>query len=214
MWLLLDQTSGSVLGPATLKNTMAPTIHPLRGTWELASMELWELHKVCMVATTAVPRQSARPTYFASTRESICHCVPRASLQGSLRMVLTTLLPFLGFFVFIANICSVYGCNHASNILHKQLLNNILRAPMSFFDTTPIGRIVNRFAGVSISRAVRRIDGWGSFCFWQGKNSHFPLDNTGQFQCFGPTQHADVSGITLCVVLRVLGIQGWTTVAL
>ncbi|XP_044790836.2 ATP-binding cassette sub-family C member 2 isoform X2 [Bubalus kerabau] len=52
-----------------------------------------------------------------------------------------------GFFVFIANICSVYGCNHASNILHKQLLNNILRAPMSFFDTTPIGRIVNRFAG-------------------------------------------------------------------
>ncbi|XP_068817678.1 ATP-binding cassette sub-family C member 2 [Capricornis sumatraensis] len=52
-----------------------------------------------------------------------------------------------GFFVFIANIWSVYGCNHASNILHKQLLNNILRAPMSFFDTTPIGRIVNRFAG-------------------------------------------------------------------
>ncbi|CAI9177984.1 unnamed protein product [Rangifer tarandus platyrhynchus] len=52
-----------------------------------------------------------------------------------------------GFFVFIANVWSVYGCNHASNILHKQLLNNILRAPMSFFDTTPIGRIVNRFAG-------------------------------------------------------------------
>ncbi|KAM7227688.1 hypothetical protein CapIbe_021385 [Capra ibex] len=52
-----------------------------------------------------------------------------------------------GFFVFVANIWSVYGCNHASNILHKQLLNNILRAPMSFFDTTPIGRIVNRFAG-------------------------------------------------------------------
>ncbi|OWK07987.1 hypothetical protein Celaphus_00008578, partial [Cervus elaphus hippelaphus] len=60
-----------------------------------------------------------------------------------------------------ANIWSVYGCNHASNILHKQLLNNILRAPMSFFDTTPIGRIVNRFAGifyVSTSRQLRRLD--------------------------------------------------------
>ena len=67
-------------------------------------MELWELHKVCMVLQQLSPRQSARPTYFASTRESICHCVPRASLQGSLRTVLTTLLPFLGFFVFIANI--------------------------------------------------------------------------------------------------------------
>uniref|UniRef100_A0A8C6RER0 ATP-binding cassette, sub-family member 2 n=1 Tax=Nannospalax galili TaxID=1026970 RepID=A0A8C6RER0_NANGA len=52
-----------------------------------------------------------------------------------------------GLFVFIATLWSTYACTHASKTLHRQLLNNILRAPMSFFDTTPTGRIVNRFAG-------------------------------------------------------------------
>ncbi|XP_062958179.1 ATP-binding cassette sub-family C member 2-like [Cynocephalus volans] len=52
-----------------------------------------------------------------------------------------------GICVLVANLWSAYSFTRASNILHKQLLNNILRAPMSFFDTTPIGRIVNRFAG-------------------------------------------------------------------
>ncbi|XP_075390034.1 ATP-binding cassette sub-family C member 2 [Tenrec ecaudatus] len=52
-----------------------------------------------------------------------------------------------GVFVLAANLGSVYGSMRAANTLHKQLLNNILRVPMGFFDTTPIGRIVNRFAG-------------------------------------------------------------------
>ncbi|KAM5272344.1 ATP-binding cassette sub-family C member 2 [Ctenodactylus gundi] len=52
-----------------------------------------------------------------------------------------------GIFMLLASIGSVYSSNYASKILHRQLLNNILHAPMRFFDTTPSGRIVNRFAG-------------------------------------------------------------------
>ncbi|XP_060605432.1 multidrug resistance-associated protein 1-like [Ruditapes philippinarum] len=37
-------------------------------------------------------------------------------------------------------------CVRASKILHENMLTNVLRGPMWFFDTTPVGRIVNRFS--------------------------------------------------------------------
>ncbi|NXB57153.1 MRP2 protein, partial [Struthidea cinerea] len=49
-------------------------------------------------------------------------------------------------FLLFATMLSAQGAMRASRVMHQQLLSNILRVPMSFFDTTPTGRIVNRFA--------------------------------------------------------------------
>lgn len=58
-------------------------------------------------------------------------------------------LSFLtGLFVFLGTLILANASVAASQILHSKLLNNILRVPMVFFDTTPIGRVVNRFAKV------------------------------------------------------------------
>ena len=49
-------------------------------------------------------------------------------------------------FIFVASVIMTVGMVKASKILHSTLLENIIKAPMSFFDTTPLGRIVNRFS--------------------------------------------------------------------
>ena len=50
----------------------------------------------------------------------------------------------LMMFVFSVSL-SILG-TRSSRIMLKQAMTRILRAPMSFFDTTPLGRITNRFA--------------------------------------------------------------------
>lgn len=51
---------------------------------------------------------------------------------------LATLIQTIVLWVF----CTI----HASKYLHNLMTNSVLRAPMTFFETTPIGRILNRFS--------------------------------------------------------------------
>ena len=49
-------------------------------------------------------------------------------------------------FILFASLVLALGSIFASTRLHDSMLANILRSPMSFFDTTPLGRILNRFS--------------------------------------------------------------------
>lgn len=48
--------------------------------------------------------------------------------------------------ILVSSLFLAYGTVKAARLFHRGLLENILRCPMAFFDTTPTGRIVNRFS--------------------------------------------------------------------
>lgn len=49
-------------------------------------------------------------------------------------------------FVLLACFMQAFGSVMASRSLHNGLLTNILHSPMTFFESNPLGRIINRFS--------------------------------------------------------------------
>lgn len=48
--------------------------------------------------------------------------------------------------IFIRTVWYLWQAIYASKTLHNDMLRSILRAPLTFFDTTPIGRVISRFS--------------------------------------------------------------------
>ena len=70
---------------------------------------------------------------------SPCSCSSSCSLWLRINYLLA-ISSLIGAFILY------YSALNAAAFLHEKLLRNVLRSPVSFFDTTPLGRILNRFA--------------------------------------------------------------------
>ena len=74
---------------------------------------------------------------------------PRAS-ETAVRNMYLSVYGVLGTIsamtIGLSTVITAVGGLKAANEFHNNMLSNVLRAPTSFFDTTPKGRIVNRFA--------------------------------------------------------------------
>lgn len=79
-------------------------------------------------------------TYWSSDSSYIVHDV------GFYMGIYAAIGVSTSVFTFIRIIQLAFTAIRSSRALHKSLLMTILAAPMSFFDTTPMGRIVSRFS--------------------------------------------------------------------
>ena len=87
--------------------------------------------------------------------------VTTAVLAGALRWVILYGVGNIGFY------------NRGSRLMHKRLLDKICAAPLSFFETTPSGRIMNIFG-----QDMNQLDGWSADAFGRGCDSTFHEDGT------------------------------------
>ncbi|XP_076117591.1 multidrug resistance-associated protein 1-like [Mytilus galloprovincialis] len=108
----------------------------------------------------------------------------RLSVYAGIGILQGVVLLLVGYSVSTARM-------NASRKLHKDLLRNILRSPMTFFDTTPVGRIVNRF-----SYDVARIDNEIIYQFKDCIISAAVVICNAVIICFGTPQF-------LCVLLPI-----------
>lgn len=61
-------------------------------------------------------------------------------------IVYIVLVIVAGFFLYFGCLLFFIGSIRATKTLHQKLLYQILRSPLSFFDLTPLGRVLNRFS--------------------------------------------------------------------
>jgi ABC-type multidrug transport system fused ATPase/permease subunit len=99
---------------------------------------------------------------FRVNRHTDVHCVHCPLLQEHTHLCVTVLT------VVWSSLLTYLGTLKASLALHKFLLSNLLRTPTSFFDVTPVGRIINRFAkdvDVMDNTLPSNLRGWTT-CFF------------------------------------------------
>lgn len=53
---------------------------------------------------------------------------------------------FVVVFIYLSALILALCCIKASRRLHNEMLHRLVRAPLVFFETTPVGRVLNRFS--------------------------------------------------------------------
>jgi hypothetical protein len=88
---------------------------------------------------------------------------------------------FFTTLLFFRMLSQLLLCLWTAKLLHESVLVSILRAPMSFFDTTPVGRILNRFR-FQLNTTALEVPIYKNFQTWMFLFSFFVSTKNALFQ--------------------------------
>lgn len=100
---------------------------------------------------------------------------------------------------FLCYIVLFYGTIRAAKKLHERLLYSIMKSPLSFFDTTPTGRILNRF-----SKDVESIDQEIPFSLGMTLNNLFWLPTITIIICLTSVYLLPFLGVAFVIYIFIL----------
>ncbi|XP_055879588.1 ATP-binding cassette sub-family C member 10-like [Biomphalaria glabrata] len=112
----------------------------------------WLSYWVTNSAEKEIPASADNATHWTLQEIAEFNTKPWTSLNTSSDNVVFYLSIYAGLTGFnilstlLRSFLFAYGGLCAAAVMHNDLLGAILKAPMSFFNSTPIGRIVNRFS--------------------------------------------------------------------
>jgi len=78
-------------------------------------------------------------------------------------------LQIVATFSYLMDLGLRLGAVRAARILHMFLLSRMLRVPMWFFDTTPVGRIISRFSKDIdiVDQTIVEVVNWFVWCAFE-----------------------------------------------
>ena len=121
----------------------------------------------------------------------------------------------LGLFTFCRSFFLARFSVSASDELHKNALESVLNAPMSFFDTTPTGRILSRFSKDLYSIDLEICDSMDFFLFGRlvrriEHHSEVTVAVIVQFnECCCALNEIDIFQFNLPSILLILVFRSW-----
>ena len=80
---------------------------------------------------------------FLNNSKPIFHFPYHENYFKTIDFILTL---YTGVLLLLIGPTIAFARMRSSRKIHKDLLRNVLRSPMSFFDSTPVGKIVTRFS--------------------------------------------------------------------